>query len=101
MPINPVEVIAHIRAARLRALALASGKRFPLLPDVPTAAEAGVPGHEASVWWGLVAPVKTPGEISRRINAETNKLLTDPAIANRLGELGGVVTRDSSDQFAA
>ena len=60
MPINPVEVIAHIRGGQLRALAVASDKRLPLLPDVPTAAEAGLPGYEASVWWGLVAPAKTP-----------------------------------------
>ena len=77
MPINPVEVIAHIRAGRLRALAVASDKRFPLLPDVPTAAEAGLAGYEASVWWGLVAPAKTPPEIVRQLNAETNKALAE------------------------
>src|SRR5438094_1308269 len=58
MPINPVEVIAHIRAGKLRALAVASGKRVPLLPGVPTVAEAGLPGYEPSVCWGLVAPMK-------------------------------------------
>ena len=73
MPINPVEVIAHIRGGKLRALAVASDKRFALLPDVPTVAEAGLPGYEASVWWGLVAPAKTPAEVVRQLNAETNK----------------------------
>jgi tripartite-type tricarboxylate transporter receptor subunit TctC len=101
MPINPVEVIAHIRGGRLRALAVASDKRFSLLPDVPTAAEAGLAGYEPSVWWGLVAPAKTPPEIVRQLNAETNKALTDPAIANKLAELGVVVTPGTSDQFAA
>ena len=101
MPINPVEAMAHIRAGRLRALAVASDKRFPLLPDVPTAAEAGLPGYESSVWWGLVAPTKTPPEIVRQLNAETNKALANPAIANRLGELGIVVTPGTTDQFAA
>ena len=101
MPINPVEVMAHIRAGRLRALAVASDKRFPLLPDVPTVAEAGLPGYEASVWWGLVAPAKTPPEIVRQLNAETNKALANPAIANKLGELGIVVTPGTTDQFAA
>ena len=101
MPINPVEVIAHIRAGRLRALAVASDKRFPLLPDVPTVAEAGLPGYEASVWWGLVAPAKTPPEIVRQLNAETNTSLANPAIANKLAELGVVVTPGTSDQFAA
>src|SRR6266567_9343635 len=101
MPINPVEVMAHIRAGRLRALAVASDKRFPLLPDVPTVTEAGVPGYEASVWWGLVAPAKTPPEIVRQLNAETNKALANPAIANKLSELGVVVTPGTPDQFAA
>jgi tripartite-type tricarboxylate transporter receptor subunit TctC len=101
MPINPVEVIAHIRAGRLRALAVASDERFPLLPDVPAAAEAGLPGYEASVWWGLVAPRKTPPEIVRQLNAETTKVLTDPAIERKLSDLGVVVTPGTPGQFAA
>jgi tripartite-type tricarboxylate transporter receptor subunit TctC len=101
MPINPVEVIAHIRAGKLRALAVASDKRFALLPDVPTVAEAGLSGYEASVWWGLVAPAKVPGEIVQQINAQTNKALANPAIANRLAELGVAVTPGTSDQFTA
>jgi tripartite-type tricarboxylate transporter receptor subunit TctC len=101
MPINPVEVIAHIRAGKLRALAVASDKRFPLLPDVPTVAEAGLPGYDASVWWGLVAPAKTPPEIVRQLNAETNKALANPAFASKLNDLGVVVTPETPDQFAA
>jgi len=101
MPINPVEVIANIRAGRLRALAVASDKRFPLLPDVPTAAEAGLAGYEASVWWGLVAPSKTPPDLVRKLNAETNKALANPVIAGKLSELGVVVTPGSPDEFAA
>jgi len=101
MPINPVEVMAHIRGGRLRALAVASDKRFPLLPDVPTVTEAGLAGYEASVWWGLVAPAKTPPEIVRQLNAETNKALANPAIANKLSELGVVVTPGTPDEFAA
>jgi tripartite-type tricarboxylate transporter receptor subunit TctC len=101
MPINPVEVMAHIRGGRLRALAVASEKRFPLLPDVPTVAEAGLAGYEASVWWGVVAPAKTPPEIVRQLNAETNQALTNPAMASKFGELGVVVTPGTPDQFAA
>jgi len=101
MPINPVEVLAHIRGSRLRALAVASDKRFSLLPDVPTAAEAGLPGYEASVWWGLVAPAKTSPDIVRQLNVETNKALANPAIAGKLAELGVVVTPGTSDQFTA
>jgi len=101
MPINPVEVLAHIRAGRLRALAVASDKRFALLPDVPTAAEAGLTGYEASVWWGLAAPAKTSPEIVRQLNAETNKALSTPAIASKLSELGVVITPGTPEQFAA
>jgi tripartite-type tricarboxylate transporter receptor subunit TctC len=100
MPINPVEVIAHIRAGRLRALAVASDRRFSLLPDVPTCAEAGLPGYDASVWWGLVAPAKTPREIVAQLNTETNRALADPAIASKLADLGVVVTPGSPEQFA-
>jgi tripartite-type tricarboxylate transporter receptor subunit TctC len=101
MPINPVEVIAHIRAGRMRALAVASDKRFALLPDVPTAAEAGLSGYEASVWWGLVAPARIPPEIIRQLNAEIDKVLANPAVATKLSELGVVVTPGTSEHFAA
>jgi len=100
MPINPVEVIAHIRGGRLRALAVASDKRFALLPDVPTVSEAGLPGYDASVWWGLAAPAKTPADIVQRLNAEANKALDDPAIAGKLHDLGVVVTPGTADAFA-
>lgn len=96
-----VEVIAHIRGGRLRALAVASDKRFALLPDVPTATEAGLAGYDASVWWGLMAPAKTPPEIVRQLNTETDKALANPANANKFAELGVVVTPGSSEQFAA
>jgi len=99
MPINPVEVIAHIRSGRMRALAVGSDKRLPLLPDVPTVAEAGLPGYEATVWWGLAAPAHTPPDIVALLNADTNKALADPAIVNKLAELGVVVTTGTPDQF--
>jgi len=101
MPINPVEVLAHVRAGRLRALAVASDKRFAQLPDVPTVAEAGLPGYEATVWWGLVAPASTPQPIVRELNAETNKALRDPAIAARLSELGVVITPGTPEDLSS
>jgi len=73
---------------------------LPLLPDVPTVAEAGLPGYEASVWWGLIAPAKTAAETVRQLNAETERALANPAIANKLGELGVVVTPGTPDEFA-
>ncbi len=70
-------------------------------PTCRPSAEAGLPGYEASVWWGLVAPAKTPPEVVRQLNAETNKALADAAMANKLAELGVVVTPGTPDQFAA
>jgi tripartite-type tricarboxylate transporter receptor subunit TctC len=100
MPINPLEVNAHVQSGRLRVLAVGSDKRVPLLPDTPTVSEAGIPGFEATVWWGLVAPAKLPADIVAKLNAETNKALNDPAIAKKLSDMGVVTTPGSPDDFA-
>ena len=71
------------------------------LTDVQTVAEAGLSGYEASVWWGLVAPAKTPPEILQKLNVETNKALANPIVAGKLSELGVVVTPGTREQFAA
>ena len=60
---------------------------------MPTVAEAGLVGYEASVWWGVVAPAKAPPEIVRQLNAETNKALANSPIVNKLGELGVIGKR--------
>jgi len=101
MPINAVEVMNHIKSGRLRALAVASDKRFALLPDVPTVAEAGLPGYEATVWWGIVAPAKTPREVVQKLNADVNKVLADPANARKLNDLGYVLTPQTPELFGA
>jgi tripartite-type tricarboxylate transporter receptor subunit TctC len=99
MPINPLEVVSHIKSQRLRVLAVASDQRAALMPDVPTVAEAGVPGFEASVWWGLVAPAKTPHEIIARLNAATLEALADASVKGKLTELGVVITPGTPEQF--
>jgi tripartite-type tricarboxylate transporter receptor subunit TctC len=73
-------VIAHVKAGRLRALGVTTTKRASELPDVPTIAEAGVPGYEATLWLGLLAPLGTPPEIVQRIYTETVKVLQDPEL---------------------
>ena len=88
---NPLEVVAHIKSGRLRALAIGSPKRLPLLPDVPTFAEAGVPGYDPYVWWGLFAPAKTPKEAVAKLGAEALKALEDPGVREKLAALGAVV----------
>ncbi len=75
---NPPLVIGHIRSGAIKALAWAAPQRMAILPDVPTAAEAGLPGLEASSWFALIAPAGTPKEIVARLNAETAKILRDP-----------------------
>lgn len=77
-----------MKAGKLRALAVASSKRIEGLPDVPTAAEAGVPGLEVASWQAVFAPAGTPKEIVRRLNAEIAGVLKTPDIRARMAELG-------------
>ncbi len=73
-------VITHLKAGRLRALAVTTSKRWSELPEIPALAEAGVPGYEATLWLGLAAPAGTPQDIVRRLHAETAKALKDPEL---------------------
>jgi len=99
MLINPVEAVPHVKAQRLRALAVSSDARLPLLADVPTFSEAGLPGYQASVWWGLVAPARTPREAVRRLSQETLRALDDPGAREKLEALGAVVAPQGSEDF--
>jgi len=101
MLLNPVEVLPHVKAQKLRALAVASDKRLGILPDAPTMSEAGLAGFEASVWWGFVAPAKTPRDAIVKLNAELNKALADPGVREKLGELGVVFTPGTPEQFGS
>ncbi len=77
-------VIAHVKSGRLRALGVSSVKRSGMLPEVPTIAEAGVPGYEMSPWIGVYAPAHTPKAIIDKLNAESNKALKHPDVAQSL-----------------
>jgi tripartite-type tricarboxylate transporter receptor subunit TctC len=85
---NMPSIIQHIRAGSLRAMAVTTAERSPLLPDVPTIAET-VPGYEASALFGMGAPKKTPPEIIAKLNADVNAVLADPAVKAKLIDLGG------------
>jgi tripartite-type tricarboxylate transporter receptor subunit TctC len=85
---NMPSIIQHVRAGSLRALAVTTAERSPLLPDVPTIAET-VPGYEASALFGMGAPKKTPPEIIAKLNADVNAVLADPAVKAKLIDLGG------------
>ena len=77
-------VITHVKFGRLRALGVSSAKRSGMMPDVPTIAEAGVPGYEMSPWIGVYVPANTPKAIIDKLNAESNKALKHPDVANSL-----------------
>jgi tripartite-type tricarboxylate transporter receptor subunit TctC len=86
---DPVQSpLANIRAGKLRALAVSGSKRSNVLPDVPTMAEAGVPGFEAEAWWGLFAPAGLPPEIRNKLQAETSKIMRSAEVREQLGKLG-------------
>ena len=84
--------IEHIRAGKLRALAVTTATRSEALPDVPTVGEF-VPGYEASAWYGIGAPKNTPAEIIDRLNSEINARSADPKMKARLADLGGTRLR--------
>ena len=94
-------VLPHVRAGRLRAIALAASARHPQAPEVPTAREAGLPGFESDVWFGFVAPAATPAAIVERLNAEIGRALRTPAVAAPLQANGLTIVADSPREFAA
>jgi tripartite-type tricarboxylate transporter receptor subunit TctC len=96
---NVSSSIEHIRAGRLRALAVTTATRWDGLPDVPTVAES-VPGFEASGWQGIVAPRSTPVDIIDRLNREINVGLADPTMKARIADLGSTVFASSPAAFA-
>ncbi len=87
---NLPSVIGHLKEGRLRPLAMTTATRSPAMPEVPTTAEQGFPGVEATAWFGLQAPARTPREIITRLGAEMNAVVHDTATWARLEELGGM-----------
>ena len=90
----------HIKGGKIRALAVASDKRHPLLPDVPTFDELGIKGMIMNAWYGVAAPTNTPPTIAATVNAAINKALKSGELAKRLADIGGEVRSGSSEDFA-
>jgi len=90
-----------VRTGKLHALAITSARRSPLLPDVPTVAEAGVPGYEFTAWYMLLAPAKTPPAVAEKLNAELRKVEALPDFRSRIQEVGGEVASLSAKDSAA
>jgi len=82
------DVMPHVKAGKLRPLAVASEKRMRALPDIPTSAQAGVPGVEIEIWLGAFAPRGTPRELVSRLNAEIGKVLEMPEVRSRITQDG-------------
>jgi tripartite-type tricarboxylate transporter receptor subunit TctC len=95
-----VAILPHIKAGKLRALGVTGAKRLAALPEVPTIAEAGFPGYEASSWYGILAPAGTPREIVMKLNAELRKALERPEVRKSLLAEGAEPVGGSPEQFA-
>ena len=93
-------VLPHVKSGRLRGLGIATLKRSPFLPDVPTIAESGYPGFEAVGWIGIAAPAKTPAPILDRLNAEIVRIINSPEMKERLATLAFTPVGDTREQFA-
>lgn len=98
---NAPSVMPHIKGGKLKAIAVTSSKRAPALPNVPTIAESGLPGFEASSWFGLLAPAGTPKEIVEKVSVQIQKMLQTPEMKERLASQGADGVGNTPEQFAA
>jgi tripartite-type tricarboxylate transporter receptor subunit TctC len=97
---NTASILPHIRAGRLRAIGVTTLKRTPVAPDIPTIAEAGVPGYEMAPSSGYVLPARAPRDIVLRLNAEINKAIMSPSLSERFVAAGNVIEGGTPEQFA-
>lgn len=98
---NPPALLPHIHAGRLRALAVAGSKRSASLPDLPTVAEAGLPGYDVAVWFGLFVPAGTPQPIVARLHKEIAAALASPEIKTRMDGFGAEIIGAGPEAFSA
>ena len=93
-------VIQHVRAGKLKALAVTGARRSETLPDLPTVAESGLPGYEAVGWFGLLAPASTPRPVVDKLSADANRVLADPDVRSRMHALGADPGGNTPEEFA-
>ncbi len=98
---NALQVTQHVRAGKVRALGVTTAQRFAQLPDVPTIAEAGVPGYALSNWYGILAPAATPRANITKLHAEIVRILNLPDIKERLTNQGAILVGNTPEEFAA
>ena len=94
-----VQMVPHIRSGKLKALGVGSAKRMPAMPDVPTIAEAGVPGYEANNWWGILAPAGTPAPVLERLYKEITAIQDSPETRKRFELEGAEIVRMKPAEF--
>jgi tripartite-type tricarboxylate transporter receptor subunit TctC len=92
-------ITPHVKAGRVRGLAVTGSKRSSAVPELPTVAEAGVPGYEATTWTGIVAPAAMPRPLILRLNAELNKMIASPSFKEKVGPLGSEPMGGTPEQF--
>jgi tripartite-type tricarboxylate transporter receptor subunit TctC len=97
----PISALPLVKAGRLKAIAVTSGTRSRLLPELPTIAESGVPGYDVRGWFGMFAPTGVPGEIIAKLNAEARRALQAPEVMRRITADGAEVVANSPQEFAA
>ena len=97
---NALEVLPLVKAGKLRVLAVMSAERSAVLPGVPTVAESGYPGFEASVWYGFVAPAGTPAPVMAAVHAAVQKALASTEVRQQLAAAGGIALPGPTEQFA-
>ena len=98
---NMPGTIQHVKAGKIKVIAVTGDKRSPVLPEVPTIAEAGIPGYQATGWFGVMAPAGTPKEAIAKLNAAFNSALSAPELAEILRNEGAEVVGGTPEQFRA
>jgi tripartite-type tricarboxylate transporter receptor subunit TctC len=94
-----IQTTPHVKSGQLRALATGGAKRNPVMPDVPTIAEAGVPGYEANNWWGMLVPAGTPPAIVEKLNKAISAALDAPELQQQFAKEGASVVKMAPDEF--
>lgn len=93
-------IAPHARSGKVRSLAVSGARRSPGFPELPTIAEAGVPGYEAATWSGVIAPVGLPKPVLARLNAAVNEAIRSPMFKDRFGVIGDEPAGGSPEEFA-
>jgi len=91
--------VAYIQSGKMRGLAITGAQRSPLAPDIPTCAEAGLPGFQLEVWWGILGPARVPTAVLKRLNEELNTVLSQPEVRDVLAREGATPKPDTPEEF--